>query len=234
MKKVTVLLVLLGIINLVSSSQDLGDIIRKYEKATGADNLNNYETLTMEGSLSQMGMELTMLVMEKKPEKLKTVMAFNGMEMVTVVNGDKGYTINPMTGSNESTPLTDSQISQIKNNRNLSSTLSDLYGEGKLSYEGEENFRGIPCYRIRMNTVTGDIYAFINKSTYLMAGMKMKAEQMGQEMNIEALMKEYKDFEGIKMAVKVDTYLNGNLGYTVEFTRVEFDSPIPDSEFEIK
>ena len=38
-------------------------------------------------------------MMMKNPNKIKVAYSFNGQEMVSVFDGEKGYMINPMTGS---------------------------------------------------------------------------------------------------------------------------------------
>ncbi|GEM_PF-774901 len=233
MKK-SILMIAMAIISLSIYSQDLASIVKKYEKASGADKLDSFKTIVMEGNMDVMGMQMQMVIKEKKPDKIKTTMNMSGMEMVTVINGDKGYQINPMMGSNEPTPLPADQIIQAKNNRNLGSNITKLFKEGKLELVGEESFRGTDAFKIKMISEVGDIYTYIDKSTYMIKGMQVEVSQGGMTQKVESLMSNYQNINGVMMAMKVDAYLAGTYTYGMTFTKVEFDSPVDDSEFEIK
>lgn len=233
MKK-SILMIAMAIITLSLSAQDLASIVNKYEKASGADKLNSFKTIVMEGNMDVMGMQMKMVIKEKKPDKIKTVMEMSGMEMVTVINGDKGYQINPMMGSSEPTPLPADQIAQAKSNRNLGSSISQLFKEDKLEFMGEDTFRGTPVFKIKMISEVGDIYTFVDKKTYLVKGMQVEVSQGGVSQLVESVMSNYENIDGVMMAMKIDAYLAGTYGYGMIFTKVEFNSPVDDSEFEIK
>ena len=85
--------------------------------------------------MSQMGMSMDMTIIEKVPDKIKTVITFSEMEIVTVVNGDKGYMINPMMGSSEPVPLKAEQISQSAGSKMLGSSIRKQLDDGKLEFQ---------------------------------------------------------------------------------------------------
>jgi hypothetical protein len=64
--------------------------------------------------------------------------------------------------------------------------------------------------------------------------MKMSIMQMGESMDMELLMGDFTDFNGVIMAKKIETYMNGQHAGVVIYTKFEFDVPVPDSEFELK
>lgn len=233
MKK-SILMIAIALISLSINAQNLASIVKKYESATGADKLSTYKTIVMEGNMDVMGMQMSMVIKEKKPDKISTVMNMSGMEMVTVINGDRGYQINPMMGSSEPTPLPAEQIAQAKNNRNLGSNISDMFKEGKLELVGEETFRGTAVFKLKMISDLGDIYTFIDKDTYLVKGMQIEVSQGGMTQAVESVMSNYQKIDGVMMPMKVDAYIAGTYGYGMTFTKIEFNSPVDDSEFKIK
>jgi outer membrane lipoprotein-sorting protein len=228
------LMIAVAIISLSLNAQDLASIVKKYENASGADKLNTYKTIVMEGNMDLMGMQMSMVIKEKRPDKIKTVMDMSGTKMITVINGDRGYQVNPMMGSNEPTPLPAEQIAQAKNNRNLGSNISNLYKDGKLELAGEDTYRGTPVFKLKMITEMGDIFTYIDKDTYLVKGMQVEVSQGGVTQNVESVMSNYQKINGVMMAMKIDAYISGTYGYGMIFTKIEFDTPIDDSEFEIK
>ena len=233
MKKVTFLLaVLLSSVSLLA--QNLEKIVEKHLEATGADRLSNYKTLRVEGSMDMMGMNMKMVLLEKAPDKMKSVTSFSGTETTIVINGDKGYMINPMMGSNEPVELPVDQLDQQRNNSMLRSTLPQGLKDGKLELIGEEDVKGKAAYKIRSKMETGENTIFIDKETFYIVKVSMSVEQMGQEMNMDMMMVDYTDFDGVKMATKIETYMSGQLAGNVVYSKIEFDIPIEDSEFEVK
>ena len=50
--------------------------------------------------------------MDEKSKQDQIVTTFNGQEMVSVFDGEKGYIVNPMTGSMEPVEMTPDQVKQ--------------------------------------------------------------------------------------------------------------------------
>ena len=122
--------------------QDLNEVIQKYSDAAGLKKLSGYNSLVVEGSASQSGMSMDMKLMEKRPGKLKVVTSFSGMEIIQVINGETGFTINPMMGSAEPVDLPAEQLAQAANSSMLSNTIGNLLSEGKLELLGKSTFAG--------------------------------------------------------------------------------------------
>ena len=98
----------------VCSAQSLDEIANKYYAANGIENLEKAQTMTMKGVVSQMGMELPITIMVKKPNKVKVIQEFNGMEIVIAFDGEKGFMLNPLTGATEAVELPAEQLGQVQ------------------------------------------------------------------------------------------------------------------------
>ena len=233
MKKV--LLLVVSIIMAASLvAQDINTIIKKHEDAINAKKLNSFKTMKIIGTFSQMGMAMDMTLIEKAPDKVKTVVTFNGMEIVTVVNGDKGYMINPMMGSAEPTPMAAADISQSLENKMLGSSIRKQMEIGKLELVGEEDYNGTKCYKLKSETVAGNAFLYIDAKSFLNIAVKLTTVQMGQEMGIEMRMSDFRESEGVLMAMTTETYMNGEMTGTLVYKSIEFDLTIDDSVFEVK
>src|SRR4030042_6291196 len=88
------------------NAQSLDEIVKKYAVANKLDQVSGKQTIKITASLSMMGMEMPMEMWMKKPNKIKSVTNFNGQEIVQVFDGEKGYMINPMAGSNVPVEMT--------------------------------------------------------------------------------------------------------------------------------
>ncbi|MFO7755801.1 MAG: hypothetical protein R6V34_07455 [Bacteroidales bacterium] len=230
------LLLLTGLLLLISAShaQDLEKIIEKHIDAIKAEKLTEFKSLKVKGSLQQQGMQLNLLMYEKSPDKIKIVSSLSDMEIVQVVNGDRGYTINPMTGSAGPVPMSPTQISSMKDNSMLQSSLLDRYRAGEAGITGEESVDGKPAYKIRVRLEEGDKYIFIDKESFYITMIRMSVEQMGMEMTVDMKMGDFEETEGVILARTIDTFINGQPGGKIIYESIEFNTDIDDSEFIIK
>ncbi len=219
----------------ICSGQTLDEIINKNSKALGGDILNKAKTLYIEGKTSQMGMDIPMTMFMKQPDKVKVVITYNGMEIITLFDGEKGYMVNPLAGSSEPVELPEEQLGSIKGNNMFRNELMDNFKAGKLSLVGTEDVNGKPAFKI-MNSVEGGnpIYYFIDKESYLTVKNSTKATQMGQEMEVESFVKEYADINGVKIPKVIVQVVNGMEGGSTVFEKIELDKEMDDSVFTIK
>lgn len=218
----------------VAGAQSLEQVIQKHLKAINADKLSGFKTLVLKGHMNMQGMQLDIQMYEKAPDKIKSVSNINGMEMVQVVNGDRGYMINPMMGSNEAVPLTPEQIASVKSSSMLNTNILEEYKAGNMIMEGEETVAGNPAYKIKISAPEGTRYIFIDKKSHYMTQMRMSVNQMGNETMVEIRMSDFTDTDGVIMARTIDTFMNGQPAGTAVYERIEFNSEIDDSVFEIK
>ncbi|MFN2379087.1 MAG: outer membrane lipoprotein carrier protein LolA [Bacteroidales bacterium] len=234
MKRIILTLTAALIIPALVCGQDLNEVIKKYSDASGLAKLSGYNSLVVEGNVNQMGMSMDMRLMEKKPGKLKMVTTFSGMDIVQVINGNTGYTINPMMGSTEPVELPADQLAQAESSSMLSNNIEKLLKEGSLELTGKSNFGDESAYEVKALTDAGTVFFYISDKTHQLIGSKTTVSQMGQQFDVETRMKEIKDFEGVMLPSVSETYVNGALSATITFNSIKFNVPIPDSEFEKK
>lgn len=234
MRRIIITLTAVLIIPVMTIGQDLSEIIKKYSDASGLTILSGYNSIVIEGSTSQMGMSMDMKLMEKRPGKLKMVTFFSGMEIVQVINGKTGYTINSMMGSAEPVDLPAEQLAQVENSSMLSNSIENLLNNGKLELIGKSTFAGESAWEIKADSEAGEMFFYISDKSYFLIGSKMSLSQMGQQFDVETRMKDIKNYDGVMLPSVSESYINGALSATVTFNSIKFDVPIPDSEFEKK
>ncbi len=233
MKK-SIILISCLLFTTMADAQSLEQVIRKHLKAINADKLTAFRTLVLKGHMNMQGMDLAMQIYEKVPDKIKSMSNINGMEMVQVVNGDRGYMINPMMGSNEAVPLTPDQIASVKNGSMLNSNILEEYESGYMMLEGEESVAGRPAHKIKISAPEATRYIFIDKQSHYLTQMRMSVNQMGNTITVEIRMSDFKDTDGVMMARTIDTFMNGQAAGTAVYESIEFNREIDDSVLEIK
>jgi outer membrane lipoprotein-sorting protein len=233
MKKLIILLPALLVAS-VCSAQSLDEIIKKYYAANGTEILEKASTLYIEGQMSQMGTEMPMIISVKKPNKVKVVFSFSGMDIVQAFDGEKGFMINPLTGGTDPIEMSAEQLSSIQDFNMFRDHMLDNFKAGRVKLEGTEDVNGKPAYKLSVTdeagTVTG---AFIDKESFLTVKTTAKVNQMGQEMEVESYMTEYIDVNGVKFPKVIKMMVDGMELGGMTYDKVEIDKVLDDSVFKI-
>jgi len=234
MKKSLLVLSMLTLVT-IANAQSLEEIVKKNFLAQGYDKLQDATSIYIEGKTVQMGTELPMIMQMKKGGKVKVTMTFNGMDIVTAFDGQKGWMINPMTGSDTPVEIPAEQLGEIKKNDIYRSQLQEFMSSGKLQLSGEEDVDGKPAYKMMATQETGSpIYFYVDKGSFLLVKTSVTVNAMGQEMTVDSYVKEYTEIGGFKFQKYSTTFLNGQESGSVTFDKIELNKDIDDSIFELK
>lgn len=228
MKKL--IFVMAGLIMMtVIGAQSLDEIVKKYTEANKLDNVANLKTIKITANMSMMGMEMPMVLWMKNPNKIKSVTTFNGQEMVQVFDGEKGYVVNPMTGSTEPVEMTPDQVKQTLRSSMFQNFMANYFKNGQLALVGEENVNDKPAYKIKATVDGGTVIdMFIDKSSYFL----VKTATTASGVTMESFPTEYTETNGIMIPMKTNTTAQG-MDILINFTKVEVDLPMEDSLFKI-
>jgi outer membrane lipoprotein-sorting protein len=233
MKKLFLMLTCLLAVALINA-QSIDEIVKKYSTAMKTDQLANVKTVKISAKLSTMGMEMPMTMYMKNPNKIKTLTNFNGQEMISVFDGEKGYMLSPMIGT-EPVELTGAQLKQAQDKNVFKNDLLDYFKNGQLTLEGEDDVNGKPAFKLKANIEGGSpIYMSIDKSTYLLVKTSTKVDQMGQIMDVDSFMSDYTDIQGVVLPKKITMSSGGMEVAVITYDNIEVNIPIEDSVFKLK
>ena len=233
MKKIVFVLAGL-LIACVINAQSLDEIVKKYSAANNQDKVSAMSTVKITGKMSMMGMDMPMEMWMKNPNKIKSVTNFNGQEIVQVFDGEKGFMINPMAGSNVPVEMTPEQLKDVIKSNLFQNSMADYLKNGKLTLEGEDNVSGKPVFKLKVDLDgVNSSTMFIDKSTYLLLKNITNVNQGGMAVTVESFPTDYTETSGILLPMKTTTSAAG-MEIVTTFTKVEVDIPIDDSVFKIK
>lgn len=154
----------------------------------GLEHMDKMENSITHMKLSQMGQEMPMVIYRKGKDKLRTEVSAAGMEMITVINGDKGWMINPIMGSKTAQPLPEAQLEQSrKQSGDMGGPLYNWKEKGyKVELLGTDDLDGTEVYKIKLQMEEDEEPATIYMDTdnYVILRMDSKANMQGQELNI--------------------------------------------------
>jgi outer membrane lipoprotein-sorting protein len=215
-------------------AQDLTQVLDDYFKATGMDKFSKVKTVEMKAKMSQMGMELPMTIKIKKPDKFRMEMEIQGQKVVTAYDGEHGWTIAPWV-SPEPQDLAGEQLEQAKEQADLQGDLWEWEKKGhKATLMGKEDLEGTEVYKVKLVKKNGDVqYYYIDTDSNMLLKTVSTVKQNGQEMEVESIMGNYKDFDGIIVPTSIENKVKGtNQSGNIEIESMKFDVDMPDSLFE--
>ena len=218
----------------VINALSLSDIVKNYTAAIKYDKLSAVKTIKITGKMSAMGMELPMVLYMKNPNKIKVTYSINGQDMVSAFDGEKGYTMNPMTGSTSPVELSGEQLKQVQQNNIFSNQLLSYFKKGQLTLEGSENVNDKPAFKLKANAGTTPMYLYIDKSSYMLVKTSGTVEQMGTPMNVDTFMTDYVEVNGVVLPKKTSAMSNGMEAAVITFDKIEVNIPLEDSFFKMK
>jgi outer membrane lipoprotein-sorting protein len=215
------------------NAQSLEEIVKKYTVANKLDKVGSLSTIKVTAKMSMMGMEMPMQIWMKNPNKIKQVTNMSGQEIISVFDGEKGYSINPMAGG-QPVEMTQQQINQTLNSNIFQNYMDNYLKKGQLSLEGTENVNNNPAFKIKATLEGGTVvYMFIDKGSYLLTKTSATVDQGGQTMTVDSYPSNYTDINGVFLPMKTTTSASG-MEIVMTFDKVEVNIPMEDSIFKVK
>lgn len=203
---------------------------RHVEAIGGAERFMQLESMTMSGTFSipGQGIEARLHVWTQAPDRLTTEVEIPGLgKMRNGYDGAVAWSIDPMMGAQV---LADASLAQMREQANFFSSLYRPEDYTALTLEGLVDFEGTPCYEVVVTSESGlESRHFFAVDTGLLAGMKQTAHSPMGEMPSTTVIKEYRDVDGIKVAVLTEQSAMG-MKQVIAFESVSFE-PIEASVF---
>lgn len=242
MKKTVVLLICIFAMGRLLA-QDPGPelILSQHLKATGQEKLDGMETAKMTGKLTmpQQGLEMQLVLYQKKPDKARQEMEVQGLKVLVAVDGKTGWLINPMMGANEPQDMDEASIKALLDEDRIDPTgswdnpLKTWKEDGtRIELSGREDLNGSPAYNLKFTFNDGTIVNyFIDVSTNLLLKTISSQNVQGQSFDREVRYSDYKDFKGILLPGKIEMLVNGQTAQVLNLEGCDFNIPLDDSIF---
>lgn len=233
MKKVKSLL-LGATVLLVSAAQaqTVDDIIAKHTEALGGkDKISQVKSIYIENSVEAMGNTSSSVETLLQGKGYKSETEFNGMKVVNAYTDKSGWAINPFTGATDAQAMPDEAYKANKDVIYFGGSLLDYSTKGnKLELLGKDG----NDYKIKVTNGNSETTYFVNAETSLIDKVSIKAEMMGQSMEIVKTFSDYKktDF-GITIPYTISTDFGGAFSFTSKVTKVEVNKEIDPKIFDM-
>ncbi len=218
------------------SAQSVEDILQKMiENQGGKTTLESIEDTTMSGTieLAQMGLNGTITVYKKEPDKRRVDVEVMGMLITQAYDGSMAWWVNPQTGATEEMPVTEAAGMKRESMPSVAILNPKKYG---LSYalKGKEQIEGKDHFVLEQTYPDGfKVTLYLDSKTYLATKSKgISKTQMG-EVEFEQSISDYKKVNGMMIPHAVTSYQNGAEYMKISLTEIKFNTGLEDSFFKM-
>jgi len=216
----------------VTSAQKLEDILKKhYEARGGLKNIKAVQTIQTTGKITMMGKEYPTTIYQKRSGGFRSDMAMGKVNIVQAFDGKIGWQIIPMAGSLDPIEMKEKEVQSIKEQADLDGFLIDWKNKNyKLELVGKEKIDEKSVYHIKViRQDTTEHHIFLDAKTYLLIQETEKMKMMGKEMEVVTTLSDYRKVDKLKMPFAQE--VGGEMSQKIQFDKIEFNKPIPDSLF---
>jgi hypothetical protein len=232
-------MVAVGLAAFAAGAQTADDIVNKHIQAMGGlDKIKSVKTLRMTGKMVMgQGMEAPMTIETARPNKLRVEFTFQGMTGVQGFDGTKGWQVMPFMGKTEPEELPAEQVEQMKEQADIDGLLVGYKDKGStVEYLGKGDLEGTPVEKIKLTKKNGDVVTFfIDAESYLVLKQAAKITMMGQQVEGEAILGDYKQVDGITYPFSMEQKAQGapGAGMVMSFEKIEVNPELDGSRFDM-
>ncbi|NIO49527.1 MAG: hypothetical protein GTN73_08875 [Candidatus Aminicenantes bacterium] len=241
MKKIfSASLLILFLLSLMTSPglcQEASDILKKMVEAQGGKKvLEKIKDMTSTGSLEmiQMGMNGSVTMYKKEPNKVRMDIEVMGMIITQAFDGETAWWVNPQIGSQEEMPE-----QQQENMKRMALGIDafiypEKYGIS-FAYKGKEKIEEKEYFVLEQTFSDGHkATLYIDPKTYLTHITKSAIiNQMGIEVEQETFESDFKKVNGMTIAYSIIIHQDGEEFMKLTLTDITFNSGLGDSLFKM-
>jgi len=216
------------------AAMDADELIAKHLEATGGvAKLKAVESQKVTGKVMVQGMEIPLTIYQKRPNRLRSEAQVMGKTVVQCYDGAKGWSVNPMTGSEDPQPMSEFEEKNVKLQADMDGVLVDYADKGYTAeYLGEDEVEGTPAHKLRLDTgqdIVVDFY--FDKDYFLVIKQDSKITFEGNEIESSMYMSDYQEVDGLIVPFAIETRQGDMTVTQIMLEAYEFDVPVDDAIF---
>jgi len=234
MKKLYTIIVIVGFFISALQAQNLKEILDSYYKSSGQNKINQIKSITITGTIFQMGSEFSFKRISIRPDKFYLEADIMGQKFVQAYDGTDGWMIAPWSGSVDPQDIPVNQLKVLKKEADFDGALFNYEEKGiLLEYEGIEKVNDTDAFKIRATYQDNDvvkIFIGIN-SNVIIKTEAILPTMMGTDALTETFLSNYKMIEGTAVAFTIETKSNSQVLAQIKIDNVEYDKKVDNNIF---
>lgn len=237
-KKIILVLVALSVLMISTSPAFPGtikDVLNKVIEAQGGKNLRTIKDSILSGKLKVIaqGLEGTIEIVTKFPDKSKSDVGIMGMNIVQATDGRIAWADNPMQGGLKKMNEKETKAAN-QNAIGYDGLINpEKYGikyvlKGKKKVEGKDYIVITKSFK---NGQSSTLY--IDPETHLTSINKSKRDTPQGETEITTIFSDYKKVSGVFVAHKLTQIMGGQKYVEIVFDKIEYNNGVKNSVFQM-
>ncbi len=220
-----------------SDPKALKILAKSIEAMGGRKLLKSIKDTTVTGSMEliTLGMEGSLTMYSKEPDKMRLDIEIMGMTITQAYDGEMGWMFNPQTGANEE--MTEQMTDDIKRDAMGNEIMLNPEKYNVVyTYKGMEKLEDKDHHVLKQIHPDGwEATIYIDAKTNLTYKVVARATtQMGVDVETESFTTDYKKVDGMMVAHTMTTYQDGEEFMTMTLTEIKFNSGLEDSMFKME
>ncbi len=232
---ISLFLALVTLSPLVVQAMDADELIAKTIEASGGlEKLQAVKSTKFTGKFLAQGMEFPFTMTQKRPGMMRIDADIMGSTMVQCFGGDKGWTINPMTGSSTAQPMSGIEEMSFRLQSDMDGILVDYAKKGyTVEYIGEADVEGTPTYELKIDTNMGIVLTmFLDTEYFLNIKTVSKITLDESEFETQTYMSDFQEVDGLFLPFAIETRTGDMVMNQIMMETVEYNVEVDDSLFE--
>lgn len=219
------------------TAQTVDEIIAKNVQARGGlDKLHAVSALRITAHISAGDFRATYRQENKRDDKIREEIVFQGMAQVRAYNGQTAWQINPFGGRRDPELISADESKDLVDNSDLEGPLVDYKQKGHTAeLVGRDPVEGTDCYKIKLTLKDGDVrYYYLDADSFLEIKYESQIRVRGSIQYTETMLGDYDQVEGVYFPFAIQRGEIGSIDretYTID--KIEVNVALDESQFSL-
>lgn len=228
MKKIWLVFIATTFIGTIANAQTADELINKYVEARGgADKVKAMQTMVMEGSMNQGGVDVNMKYTSVHNKGTRVDFTAMGQSGYNIITTTEGWAFNPFGGGSVE-PIEGDQLKDAQAGLDIQGGLFDYKAKGNtVEYKGKETVEGKECYKLKLTRSSGKSVTYYLTSDYLLyRSVSLNTTDNGE---VEVIT-EYSDYRKLPNGYTLP-FARKSGANEITFDKIEINVPVDEKVF---
>jgi len=216
----------------VAGAMDADELIAKHLEAIGGlEKIRAINSMKATGKVMTFGMELPFTVVQKRPNFMRIDSSMQGSTFIQAFDGEKGWSVNPMTGSQEAQDMPEIAGKVFRHEADMDGQLVDYEKKGyTVKYVGEDEVEGTAVHHLKLVVDDELKYSMYFDTEYFLMLKQTRTLKVDEEEHSEdTYFSDFQETEGLIYPFSIEQ--RGQSSTQIMMETLELNVEIDDAVF---
>ncbi len=229
MKKILSVTFAILMIFSIAGAQELAldEILSKYYKAMGIENLLKVNTIIMTGTMIQQD-AMPVKIVKMRPDQYLMEFDIQDITAYQAYDGQTAWWTTPWTGNPKPQVMPDDRAKDLKSKADFDGLLFNWKIKGHtVELAGRDTVEKSPVYKLKITKKDGGVeFLFIDATKFIVQKRMYNRMVRGQDVTMEIYFRDYRMVKGIMFAFTQDTHFGGQPYNSLQLDTIELNKPV--------